>query len=484
MEISHKRILSVVNTSFVPFNPDVTTDNVAYPFGWALCMFLVMIFFIICYFNWHWRSVDNMFSEGDYRIKYEKNEVHPFFNTSSWTWFSYMINPILSMLFLLTMLIVVWVEYSSRSDGYFIRNRDAAALIATGWMGTWLFILTIIVLVDVRFKQRIAYAAHGLTGTGIDRDMANVYIEHLTSLDGVRVMGMLGSTTVSIRKAIFVTNAVFWGVLPSALMMVAIMWDRSSATTPKTFIQDTELFLIGFGGCLWTLAYYYYSFYCLKYIDTYYEPTGFDYVKDTIGKLNCNELKMIQVGFTSDTFGIRMPMRGLFPYQDLPWHFIVSRAMYTFAVGLAIYNDIEQALTLFMCVGYLPIFLSKIAGSTAYYLTYEGMSWFFFYLFSYLLQGTFYSWNDQASINFDLMTVNQSASFPGLEPSLDYGTSIYTVLGIMMATVIVSVLKTMSTPQLKQLHKTQSPETESLLKTSNSPYMYTNFKRRYNLNSG
>lgn len=451
-ELLTKRELSVVNASFPPFNPSVTTSDVAYPFGWAMTMFLVLIPFVTWFYNWHWRSAENMFSvDGDYRINWKpesEKSIHPYFKPDSWTWFMYAINPILSMFFVIALVISVWVEYSSRSDGYFIRNRDAAGIIVTSWMGAWLVIVCCIILVDLRYKHKIARASSGEVIPGLSKNTADAYVKHLTTLDNKRFLGMKGSTTLYIRRILFIVNTVFWGVLPSALMMVAIMWDRSGAGPHGSFIQDTELFLIGFGGCLWTIAYIYYSYYCLKYIGTYYESTGFDYVPGTIRLLSYDEIKMIQVGFTSDTTGIRMPTRGLFPYQDLPWHFIISRCAYTFALAYAIYNDETQALSLGLCVGYLPIFLSKVAGSTAYYMTYEGLCWFFFFVFSYLLQGSFYSWDVQSSINFNLMTVNQSSEFPGLAPAEEFGTSVYTVCGIMMALVIITTLKSFSTPQL------------------------------------
>lgn len=452
------RILGVTNSSFPPFNPDVTTDNVAYPLGYAIFMSLVLMFFITCTFNWTWRSIVNMFSEGDYRLKFVpkipdeigtvNQEIHPAFLLKNSLWFSYYINPILAMFFSIAILIAVWVEYSSKSNGYFIRNRDAVAILLTAWMGAWLQIMLIIVLRDIRSKHTIAKIA---ANKNVDNDVrikALDLIRHFTTLDNFRIMGFLGSTSLSNRRAILMVNAVFWGVTPTAMMMIGILWDRSSAETHNLYTQDLQAYLISFSVCLWTIAFYFYATYCLKYVETYYVNDGYQYSETVFQKLNYDQIKMIQVGITSDTTGTRMPFRGALPYFDLPWHFIRSKIMLGFGLAMIIYNDMSQVLTYFLCCEYIPLLLAKAAGSSAYFLPYQSMAYFFFYSFAYMLTGSFYSWNDQGSINFDLMTVNQSASFPLDSPSIDYGTSVYTIQGITLALAIITALKSWSTPQL------------------------------------
>ena len=156
------------------------------------------------------------------------------------------------------------------------------------------------------------------------------------------------------------------------------------------------------------------------------------------------------LGFSSDTMGPRLFFKGFIPVMHVPCHYVLARCFFMFAVGLGIYNDQKQAVMFFLCVGLLPVVISFAAGCTSYYMIYDIMAWFYFYLFSYFIKAWVHyapiEYEGGEEINWNLMTVAQSAACPGDCPITTFESSIRAVYGSAFAFSAFSLLVTLMTP--------------------------------------
>lgn len=461
-----------VNTSFIPFSFNFTTDDVQEAGSVIATWVLIVAFFALMSFNEHGRSWLNMFWRDEYRTPFkplsitndretyrtlsptdpikERREIlksHPFLTGKTWGgWFFTWINALLSLTFLVVMLIVTWYFYSQRSNGNFVEAYDYVALVITSAGGFWLFVLYSLCLADIWNKWGLGDRINN--GTASDEDVK--LATNLVTIDGKYMVGINSYTSVNIRWAIMGINCVIWGSLPFILSMFAVSWDRSPNVSWFQAIPNEEAAIVGTTGILLTLIWYVHTWKNVRNFSSYYSEDGYS-LKVNPQELTPYEMDQIQVGLTSDTHGFDSPFKGRFPFQFCPEHYALARSIWTWSFGYCMYNDRLKALEVYLVCGALPLVLTYFAGRNVYYITYEGMCWVFFYLLNWLNQGTFFFFAEQANVNKNLITVKQSAMYSGMTPWNDWSTSIRLIMYFAFGLTIVSLGKLVSEPPLRVL---------------------------------
>lgn len=426
--------MAVHNTQFAPWNSSVTTDNVEYKLAYGVTMFIVVGAFIMFSFSWHFRSASNLLYRDEYRTQYTPAESsHPFLDAGWGTWLISGINPFLSMCFAIGFLLWSWIIYSEQSNGYFIPSRDILALYVTSTYGTWLVVVFCASLVHIHYLRQIIYAyfhnASQVTvgGISISSNEVNTIINYLVTLKGHGFMGINGCTHIAIRKTLLAIN-VIWGLFPLFAGSLGASWDRSANDRPNRFIPNVEAGLVGATGIILTLNYFIYLFGKISNCLYYYSDVGY-YFNPMIdpAMLDHETKEKVYIGFSSDILGPRYFLKGLIPQQYISWLHIFARVSFTFAVGFIIFNDVSQAVVFFFLCGFLPLYLTLYSEEPANFIAYEISAYFFTYIIAYWLQGVAYWRPQQQDYNLDLLTLNQSATYPGMEPFTQYGTSIITI---------------------------------------------------------
>lgn len=430
----------IVNTSFIPFNTSITTDDVQQAGAWMVSMMLVVLIFTICTFNEHGRTFINMFFRNEHRNRFtgELKDHKLLTGKFGGTWFVTWINLVLSLFFVVTMTIVTWYFYGQKSNWNLVEGTDWFALTATVATSLWLVVLICLGLADVWNKMWLGYRVATTTASERDLQVATL----LTSIDGRPMVGIQGYTSVNIRWGIWFINTVVWGLLPFILTMFAISWDRSPNVSYFDAIPNIEAGFVGTTGILLTITWLIHSF-KVYYAYTYYTDDGYE-LKYSPDQLTPSELNLIQIGLTADTFGIDRPFKGRFPFQYCPEHFMLARSIFAWALGWCMYNDRLKAFALYLNVGILPLALTYFAGDNVYYITFEGMCWYFFFIFSYFIQGSFYYQSIQSDINMNLITVRPSAEYPGMDPWDNWQISISLIFGLAFSLTVISFFKTAS----------------------------------------
>ncbi len=446
---------ALVNTNFSSWNPHVTTDNVSYPIAAGMLMAAIVAMFSTFSHNWHLRTILNMFIAQEYQETFS-GSIHPFF-TSGYcgyyaSWVVYYGNPLLTMFFALAMVIVAWVEYASKSNGWYDNPKDVIAFTVLLSYLIWMFVICCVQLRDIYNKMRLAMYANS-KNSGLAEETARDLIVHLTSIDGQRFRGMTGHTHIDNRLVILVVNCFFFGLSPMIIGLLAALWDRGANVYSNGFIPNFEAGMVGFTGCLLTVIYAVHCLYHLHGLSDYYTENGYDYNVD-LGKLKTEQINAIQVGFTADTLGVRMPFKGLFPYQYCPPHYINALLIWGWAAWMCVYNDEKQATIAWFSCDYLPYFLNDVAGGNVYFIAYQIMCRFFFFLVAYLSQGTFYYQNEAWAYNLNPMTVNQSATYPGDAPWTEYGSSIILLDSLALVFTLISFFSVLSTSYLSAPNQT------------------------------
>lgn len=438
----------IANASFPPFNPNVTTDDVMQQGAWMAAFYLIITFFATCCFNEHIRTIVNMWKD-EVRNKFTGElKDHPILSgklVGGW-WVTY-VNYLLGMFFLITMMIVTWFFYFQRSNGNLVPGADDyVAMWVTISLGTWMFIAYCLCIYDVWNKHELYKTIlhrYGRNDSHKNHENDNEFklAFELVSIKGRLIRGMNGYTTAGVRTAIRFINGIIWGAQPIALGMIAASWDRSPNTYNFSAIPNVEAGVVGFTGVLLTLTWVYHSFGNLYNISNYYNPDGY-LTKYPVEKLTPHEMNLMQIGLTSDTIGLNKSFKGRMPFQYCPMHFMLAKSFYWWALGYCLYNDRAKALALYLGGGVLPVILTFFSGNQVYYITFDVACNFFFFLFVYLNQGTFYYTSSQDDINKNLLTLNQSSTFPGMTPWEEWNISIMTIFWLSFTLAVISALRT------------------------------------------
>lgn len=435
-----------VNTSFPPFNPAVSVDDVQSQTANIVLIPVVVFMFVVMTYNFHLRSMKNMIWN-EYRREYkpkEKDEIHPLFYNDQWYWFSYWINPLLSLFVLLGLTCWTWAMYGYQSHYYIQTPRDDFAVLITVCYGTMLVVYYVLIIVDIVWKSMSARKLHMMKDKRDSEEYRKAYaqMKTLTTLHDVGYMGMNGTTYMDIRKVIFWVNTVIWGNTPTAFAMLGVTWDRSPDNYPNSFIYDQQAGFVGTTGILLTIIWLIHSLYVSFEVMNYYADNdiGYDTEMEEQYKTKKN-LRRTQVGLVVDTMGTRIPFKGSIPYQTCPWHYIIARVFFTYSIAFLIHNDQVKATAVFVGCGLLPLLLTLIANDNMYFITYEVTCYFYFHIISYFNQSVIWYRDTQEDINFNLITLNQSAACPGHCPSDEYGTSIATIYGFGFFFTLVSLIR-------------------------------------------
>ena len=437
----------IANEQFPPFNPNVTTDDVMES-GSVIAVFtLIVAAFIMSSFTEHGRTWVNTFLRDEYRNKFTDDlSKHELLTGKFWgSWFMTWVNPLLSLFFAITMTIITWYFYTQQSNGLLVTPTDWMAAFITGWMGFWLCSLYCVCIADISNKMYLGYKVRMNETTEREKEVA----EYLISIDGLRMMGVNAYTSINIRWAILALNTIFWGTLPLWLSMWAVSWDRSPNISDHEAIPDLEAGFVGTTGILLTLIWIYHAAKNIGNFASYYHPDGYT-LKEGVENLTPYEMKMIQVGLTSDVFGPDAPLKGRLPFQYCPEHYALARSIFTWALGYCVFNDRLKAACLYIICGALPLVLNYLAGgdSMVYYITFEGMAWFFCFLFFWLNQGTFFYTSSERDINMNLLTLRPSATYPGTTPWDDWSVTIELIFGLAFSLTVVSFFKIFFGPGL------------------------------------
>jgi hypothetical protein len=434
--------MAPVNASFPPFNPLITTDNVQFPAANIYLLTIIVGLFTAHSFSWHYRSAKNTFMN-EYKQHRDDTERSKLLQTSTFLWFSYYINPVLSMFFALGFLIWTWTAYAVQSNGYFQNPRDIIALIVTITLGLWIVIMYCVVIADIYWKHSLVYSESKVQPSGVKTNNSLI-IDQLSSIDDIGYHGLNATTKTYLREVIVSINALTWGMLPLSLTMIGITWDRRSTVPSNLFIGNTEAAMTGVSGILLSLTWSIHTLYNIRKVMTLYRVNSIGFKQPVLFEYNHMDIKYSHVGLSSDVLGLRMPLKGAIPYQYCPDHFIHAKVWYAFAFGFLVYNDVLQATACFFVLGVLPYIMRLVAKSEIYFISYDAMCWFFFFLFSYWIQGVMYYTDSQRDVNFQLITLNMSATYPGMSPTTYYGTSISCVYIITFLLCVRTFFRTIT----------------------------------------
>lgn len=444
------------STCSAPFNSTITTDDITFPAANIFLYFIVVSMFATLTFSWHSRSLMNIIKE-EYNEKYIETFVnkkhyglHPWFHFSELHWMSFYIWPIITIGFIIAFVVWTWVEFSNCSNGHIDTPRGITGVVVTTVYGAWLIIHLLIVLNDIFFKRRVSM----IVSDEIDPDpklsktLAEKIVIDLTSLGmstkpylataqesetnkdkRIRFLGMNSSTLKKYRYAIFINNCI-WGAGPAVLGTIAFMWDRSIHDAPFTFITNTQAGITGTNAILLTVTWMIHCGYQMKHMINYFKDGNTVQYHPHVNALTYQHAARTHIGLSADTFGRGMPLKGSIPYQYCPTMFILAKVAFAYSYGFLNNNDMIQATALFWNCGFLPIWLALWAGDLTLYITFDGCAWFFFFLFNYWMQAVAFPGTSESMVQMQLMSLNQSATYPGSAPSTEYWTSIAIVMYI------------------------------------------------------
>lgn len=431
---------------FPPLLSDVTTDDVTDPIGWTIVMSLIVLSFSILQFSWCSRTISNIFSNEYFRKESNGN----FLKGGNGRWMQFWIWPAFSFSLSLMFYIWTWVAYANKleeANGDFITPRDTFAVTITTVCLLLIIIWSVLIFVDLYQKYELV--------SNQDAKIVNILQTLSTHGDSAtKYGGMNANTTVINRWIIWMFNLVIWGNITTLLGTFVLTWDRAifnNINQPANtyHLDDYQIWFTFWNGIVLylTLIYPVLRNMCS---DSYESPLWKFYNNDSdssdvdstyghsanIHPEHRHRIQEMVVGFSSDTIGHKGGFKGQIPVHNLPFIYMIARVMFIFSVGFGIYNDQRQALALFVIVGLLPLTISLFTKTNNYYVVYETLAFFWFYVLSYFSQSVLFYGNDAESYNYNLMTVNQDVPPSIVIPREDYGTSIKLVYGADRKSVV------------------------------------------------
>lgn len=438
-----------MSTLFPPVNSSVTTDDILYPAAWVINFGLILFGFIFFHFAWTYRTFQNIF-RNEYFTSLKETELFP---SGSWRWVHIWIWPALSFSTSTMFFIWTWVDFSVKMqyDGM-NAPRDITAIAISSVCYLLLVVWAILIFYDLYWKYEGVYNPttaelyKTMLTSKLEKNIVNGELLYVSDGKNKKTVnsynGLNANTTASIRWVIWVFNICFWGNIPTILGSLVLAWDRANGQPSVVYhLTDWQIWLTFWAGILLNLTLTFPVIRAIVSSDEHgiweYYPLG----KSGVEAYGHSPLKQTLlarrdefiVGFSSDIFGTRMPVKGLIPVMHVPFIYILARVVFMLSVGFGIWNDVKQALAFWMLVEMLPLLLTLVAQSTVYYIAYETLAMFWFFVLSYFGQSVIFHGADADSINYNLMTVGQSASYPLMTPSVSYASTVQLAYGFSFA---------------------------------------------------
>ncbi len=462
------------NIIFPPWNPAITTDDVQYPGSYIYLMYLCVGITVTLTFTWYYRTLANIVWKPEqqrfaidetkrrvaktntgkdlliekHRLKYyDENDIHnhPFINPKKgMTWWAYAFTPVVAWGVMVAWLIWSWINYSHHSLGMLSIPKDLLGLIITIAYGLQMAIFQSAIVYDIYWKYEMAKRSAKVGNKKGDSEVQEMRhsLYKLTAVEDVLQMhGLHGTTFKNVRIAIYLCNIFLWGAMPLALGMLCATWDRPAGMEGYvTVIPNVEAGFVCLTGALISVSWWVHSIHKVRNGLTYYTDAkwGIGFQPELHGVEEMDVYRS-RVGLHSHVLGAWL--KGAIPYQHCPTSIMFARIFFSYAFAFCIYNDMLQATCAFFVLGILPLSLTAMSRDTTVFITYEVACYFYFYLFIYWVQGTWFVTPEQVPINFNLMTLNQSATYSGSLPWEEYGTTLSTVFGTAFAFSLVSLWK-------------------------------------------
>lgn len=461
--------MTIPNATFAPLNSSITTANVEYPVSWMWIIMIVVGALSSVNYNEHYRTFSNLFFKDEYRnaftvptnnVKPSKDETdklylnHPFLKLSSFGWMVRYMNPILSMCFVIVFQLWTWIVYASKGGGIFL-TRDQVALWLTSAYGLTLVVYYSCTIAHIYYTSRIVKIAKSkqgkvVGGVYIEPETAMTIIKHMVTIYGKGYEGINGCTHMNIRVCLYYIN-ILWGLTPAVLASIGISWDRAGSIDPSTHIPNVMAGLIGFSGFLLTIIYIMYTWANIGRIFDYYAPHGYFFESTVEPEIR----EMVTIGLDSDTMGPKAGFKGNIPKQYIPSLYKWARVTFVYPIALLCYNDILKSTAWFVPGCVLLLFFTAYSEENSHFIAYDVSITYHFFIIAYWLQAVCYPTTSQSDVNMNLITLNQDANYPLMEPYNDFGTSIMMVASINFIFTVFAFFQTVFGKFVPQVSKSK-----------------------------
>ncbi len=341
---------------------------------------------------------------------------------------------------------VTYANQIATADWRFNMPKDIVGCVASSSMGLLLVSLFLLMAANLH-KQYVKVI--------VEKDATTIksLTSHYTfssSVETVQYKGLNALATGEVRYAVLSLFAILWLNFPVFLAAIAFQWDRAKDEPVDDYhISDTQRYFVLFNGIVLFLSGFIFIFYNVGSLDQIFLSKAYAkqfYIEaDTrpydggakFSSIFKRYPDYFRYGFASDVLGTRCPLKGQVPVFFMPVLYINARALFTYAAAFTITNDFVQSTIIFLVCALTPKVLSLIGENPQLFAVYEASCWAWFYIVVYWVQGYMEPFN----VNFNVMTVAQSALFPGMTLTTDFmGTSIALVYGLSFAMGCVSLL--------------------------------------------